>query len=183
MPVGNGGAKMLRFKLFPQRASSVRNIGRVQWLAILVFLFALQEGATSCGGPTITVQNNTKFPVRVVVSSGGKSQSLSPSPGESSSADADEGPYRAYAVPDADWINYAKDVRKYLNDQLAHSDQLTGPQLLDVVRRLKDIAERMTQYEQAAGSGTGCSGSMTSDHDGLVEVSTKSNGGLLVICK
>lgn len=163
--------------------SSVTNPGRVQWLAIFIVLFALQEGVTSCGGPTITVENNAKFPVRVVVSSGGQSQVLSPSPGESSAADASEGPYRAYAVPDADWISYAKSTRKFLNDQLANSDQLTGPQLLNVVQRLKDIAAQMAQYDKAEGGGTGCSGTVSSEHDGLVQVSVGADGSLAVACK
>jgi hypothetical protein len=168
---------------FTRRESSFRNIGRVQWFAIFIVLFFLQEGVSSCGGPTVTVENNTKFPVRVVVSSGGSSQVLSPSPGESSSADASEGPYRAYAVPDADWINYAKTKRKVLDDMLANSDQLTGPQLLSVVQQLKDIAQRMAQYDQAGASGTGCTGTVSSDHDGLVQVSTGADGGLVAACK
>ena len=139
-------------------------------------------GFEGCG-PTITVQNNTKFPVRAVVSSGGKSEMLSPSPGESSSADASEGPYGVYVVPDEDWINYAKQVRQYLNDQLANSDKLTGPQLLNVIQRLKEIAMRMAQYERAGGSGNGCSGSVAEDKDGLVTITTKADGGLVVACK
>ncbi len=174
---------MNHFTSFPIAKSPFRSIVRVQWLAIFLVLFFLQEGVTSCGGPTVTVENNTQFPVRVVVSSGGESQVLSPSPGESSAADASEGPYRAYAVPDADWINYAKDTRKFLNDQLANSDQLTGPQLLNVVQRLKDIAARMAQYDKAGTSGSGCSGAVTSEHDGLVQVSVGADGGLVVACK
>ncbi|MGB8646844.1 MAG: hypothetical protein WCF84_16510 [Anaerolineae bacterium] len=174
---------MNRLNLFPSRASSVTRIGRVHWLGIIVFLFALQEAATSCGGPVITVENNTKFPVRVVVTNGGSSQTLSPSPGESSAADATEGTYTASVVPDKEWINYAKDVRAFLNNQLAHSDQLTGPQLLDVVQRLKNIAAQMAAYEQA-GKGAGCSGNTVSaDHDGLVQVSVGSDGTLVAQCK
>lgn len=155
----------------------------MKWLILLATLITLAAESTSCGGPTVTVENGTKFPVRVVVSAGGSSSVLSPSPGESSSADASEGPYRAYAIPDEDWINYAKDTRKYLNDQLANSDNLTGPQLLNVVQRLKDIASKMAQYDAAGGGGVGCSGTVSADHDGLVQVSVGADGKLTAACK
>lgn len=173
---------MRLLNLFPS-SKPVLGVGRSQWLAVFIVLFALQEGAVSCSGPTVTVENHTQIPIRVVVSSGGTSQVLSPTPGESSAADASEGPYRVSAVPDADWINYAKDTRKFLNDQLANSDQLTGPQLLDVVRRLKDIAARMSQYDKAGSGYSGCSGTVSTDHDGLVQVSIAADGKLVVACK
>ena len=134
-------------------------------------------------GPIITVNNITKFPVRVVVSSGGRSEVVSPSAGESSSVEVVEGPYRVYVIPDDEWIAYAKATRQYLNDRLANSQSLTGPQLLDVIRRLKEIAARIQQYEQALGTGKGCAGSVTSDGGGVVQVSTAADGGLVVSCK
>ncbi len=170
------------FNPFPSRVPSVPHAGFFNWLVVIVALFALQETVTSCGGPTVTVENQTKFPVRVIISTGGNSQVLSPSPGESSTADASEGPYGAGVVPDEEWIAYAKEQRKFLLDQFANYENLTGDQLRDVVARLKDIAARMDAY-QKAGQGTGCSGAVTSEHDGLVQVSTGPDGKLVVVCK
>lgn len=126
-------------------------------------------------GPTVSVNNTTKFPVRAVVSTGGRSEVLSPSPGESSSADVEEGVYTVTVIPDQEWIDYAKSVRKYLNDQLANSGKLTGQQLLNVVQRLKDIAQQMAAFSKAASaSGASCGGSLSQDKtDGLVEVSQR----------
>ena len=137
----------------------------------------------SCA-PYIVVENKTSFPVRVIVSGGGKSEVVSPTPGESSSVDMNEGTYKATVIPDAEWIEYAKLTRKVLNDQLANSDKLTGPQLLDVIRRLKEIAVRMQQYEQAAASSASCGGRLTEDNSaGLVVVSTSNSGALVISCK
>lgn len=137
----------------------------------------------SCG-PIITVENRTGFPVRVIVSSGGKREVVSPSPGENSTVDASEGTFQATVIPDAEWIEYAKLTRQVLNDQLANSDKLTGPQLLDVIRRLKEIAVKMQQYEQAAGGSATCGGRLTEEKSaGLVVVSTSSNGALVISCK
>jgi hypothetical protein len=140
--------------------------------------------ASGCG-PTITVENRTRFPVRAVVSQGMNREVVDPSPGESSTVDADIGPYRAYAVPDKEWIAYAKLTRKVLNDSLADADKLTGPQLLDVIQRLKDIAGRVQQYEAAAGAGNGCSGNITEtgSEAHTVDVNVGANGRLVTTCR
>lgn len=137
----------------------------------------------SCG-PILTVENRTRFPVRVIVSGGGKIEVVSPSPGESSSVEMREGTYKATVIPDAEWIEYAKLTRKFLNDQLANSDKLTGPQLLDVIRRLKEVAVKMQQYEQAAGSSASCGGRLTENNSaGLVMVSISDSGALTISCR
>jgi hypothetical protein len=174
---------MNRFKLFPQRESSLWNTGRIQWLAVFVFLFALQESVSSCGGPTVTVENKTSFPVRAVVSQSGANSALSPSPGENSSADADVGAYTVTVIPDADWVNYAKTKRKVLNDALANSENLSGQQLLAVVQQLKEIAAQMQAIEQSAGKGASCSGTVSENHDGLASISQAADGSLVVACK
>jgi len=133
--------------------------------------------------PTITVANNTQIMVRVVVRTGGRTEVVSPSPGESSTVEAAEGGYSVSVIPDAEWIEYAKLTRQYLNDQLANADKLTGPQLLDVIRRLKDIALRMQQYEQAAGSAARCGGRVTEDSLGFVVIRTAADGKLVASCK
>ena len=133
-------------------------------------------------GPTVTVQNDTKFPVRVMVVAGDGSESLSPSPGESSSAEVGEGRYGVTVIPDADWINYAKATRQFLNDQLSNSS-LSGAQLLNVIQRLKDIAKRMQDYQSAAGGEASCTGTVSQDSDGFATITTGADGKLKVTCK
>ena len=152
---------------------------RIKWAALYLSVGLL---LASCA-PMITVSNNTGFPVRAIVSSGGTSNVVSPSPGESSSVEAVEGPYRVTVIPDAEWIEYAKLTRQYLNDQLAHSENLTGPQLLEVIQRLKDIAQRMSQFEQAAGGAASCAGSISEDGGGSVSVSSGVDGAMVIVCQ
>lgn len=133
-------------------------------------------------GPSITVKNNTRFVVRAVVSQDKHREVVDPSPGESSTVDADEGLYRVSAVPDQEWIAYAKLTRKVLNDSLANADRLTGPQLLDVVQRLKDIAARIQQFESAAGSRSACSATITESGGGTVSITVGADGGLEATC-
>ncbi len=134
-------------------------------------------------GPTVTVQNSTGFVVRAVITTADGSQTVAPSPNESSSLDVSEGAYSVSVIPDAEWVEYAKTVRKLLNDQLANSSQLSGAQLLDVVQRLKDIAARMKQYGQAAGGSASCRGSVGNDGNGVAQVSLGADGKLVVACK
>jgi hypothetical protein len=133
-------------------------------------------------GPSITVTNNTKFPIRAVVTTSSGSDVVSPTPGNSSAVDADVGNYTVTAIPDADWVAYAQSVRQFLNDQLAHSDSLTGPQLLQVVQRLKDIAKQMQQFQAAAGKGSSCTGAITENGGGTVNVGQAADGSLVVSC-
>ena len=133
-------------------------------------------------GPSIVVQNNTSFAVRAVVSNSGHSEVLSPSPGNSSYMAAEEGPYRASVIPDAEWLAYAKATRQFLNDELAQSDSLSGARLLEVIRRLKDIAAKIQQYESVTNVGSSCSGRI-SDADGAVTILIGSGGALVLSCK
>jgi hypothetical protein len=149
---------------------------------LLVIAFLLVGGVLSGCIPMVTVMNNTGFEVRVIITGRGGSEVLSPSPGESSYAEVSEGQFTAAAVPASDWIDYAKAKRQYLNDQLANMDNLTGAQLAEVVRQLKDIAARMKQYENAGGKGAVCSGSVTQEANGIVTVSAAADGTLAVAC-
>lgn len=149
---------------------------------------AVAAGVLLAGcAPGIVIQNSTSFPVRAIIRAGGMSEVFSPSPGESSYAEVREGRYTATVIPDAEWIEYARATRQYLNDQLAHSDNLTGSQLLDVIRRLKDIATRMDQFERAAASSAvgsaSCPGAVSSEADGSVVVTTTDDGRILIDCK
>jgi len=134
-------------------------------------------------GPTVTVQNQTGFAVRAIVTTVSGGDVVSPSPGESSSVDAQEGAYTITAIPDQDWINYAQTARKLLNEQLANSDNLSGPQLLKVVQQLKDIAAKMKQFQATAGKGATCRGTINQDGSGgTATVSVAADGSLVVSC-
>ena len=152
------------------------------------FVLAIAAGLlmASCA-PGIVIQNSTSFPVRAIIRAGGMTEVFSPSPGESSYAEVREGRYTATVIPDAEWIEYARATRRYLNEQLANSDSLTGPQLLDVIRRLKDIAAKMDQFERAAGSSAvgaaSCSGAVSEEADGLVTVRTLEDGRIVIECR
>jgi len=148
-----------------------------------VALIGLTLGLVGCA-PSVVVENKTGFAVRVVVTSANGSEVVSPSPGESSSAEVAEGTYRVTVIPDAEWLDHAKATRKFLNDQLANSGNLTGAQLLDVIQRLKDIAARMQQFESTAGGGASCSGAVSSDGGGgVATITTAANGALVVACR
>lgn len=150
-----------------------------------VLIAALMIAALAACSPTVTVKNGANFPVHTMVTGQRGTQMLSPTPGESSTAEMDLGAYTVVVIPDADWLDYAKGVRKYLNDQLANADNLTGPQLLEVVQRLKDIALRMQQLEKAGtAGGTACSGTLTSEKsDAVATISLTAAGGLAITCK
>ena len=135
----------------------------------------------SCG-PSITVENKTSFDVHAMVINGGHSEILSPSPGNSSTMDATEGPYTVVAVRSEEWITWARATRQYLNGQLAKMDTLTGAQLADVVQRLKDIAKKMAEYENVK-SGASCSGRITEEADGAATISLGPGGALVTVCK
>jgi hypothetical protein len=152
----------------------------IRLLALAMIAIGLR--LTAGCGPVVTIQNQTSFPVRAIVIHTGGKDVASPSPGESSSVEVDEGTFTVAVIPDNEWIDYAKTKRKVLNDMLANSDNLSGQQLLAVVAQLKDIAARMKQFEDAAGKGASCSGSASNDHDGLVQVS-QGAGGLVAACK
>ena len=134
-------------------------------------------------GPSVTVTNKTRFIVTVVVSAAGDASVLSPSAGESSTAEVTEGAFKVTVIPNTDWLAWAKLTRKSLNDQLADSSKLSGPQLLEVIQRLKDIAGRMKEYEDTAGKGASCAGVVSSDVDAAAEVTQAADGSLVVVCK
>jgi hypothetical protein len=134
--------------------------------------------------PYVSIHNGTTFAVRVVITTSEGSQVFSPSPGEDSTADATEGTYTVTVVPDAEWITWAKATRAYLNERIANSESLTGPQLLDVVQRLKDIAAKMQSYANASGgSAAGCGGTVTANSDGLVTITQAADGTLVATCR
>ena len=137
--------------------------------------------------PSVVVENNGAFTVRAIIGAGGMSDVVSPSPGESSFVEVREGSYTAIVIPDADWIEYAQTTRRLLNEQLANPENMTGEQLLEVFRRLADIAATIDQFQRAGessavGAAT-CSGAVSAEADGSVVVTTTEDGRILIDCK
>lgn len=149
------------------------------------FLLAVAALVAAGCGPVITVENHTRIPVRVFVSNGDRNDLLLPSPGESSTMDAQVGAYGVSAIPDKEWVEYARATRRFLNEQLAQPDSLTGPQLLKVIDRLRDVAAQMLEFGQAArAAGSGCGGMISDQSSGaLAVVSIAPDGSLAVTCK
>lgn len=58
-----------------------------------VILFTFVPGTIAGCAPSVTVENQTSFPVRVVVKAGVSSSVVSASPGESSTVEVSEGAY------------------------------------------------------------------------------------------
>jgi hypothetical protein len=145
--------------------------------------------------PTITVANHTSFDVRIIVKYPGGDEALAPSAGNQSSVEVNDGAYSITAFPDEEWIAWAKTTRKVLNDRLADPEHLTGPQLLDVVQRLKDVASKMQDYESITGPPpagspgsaewahrTWCYGDIPKDGDGALVTITASSDRLTAVC-
>jgi hypothetical protein len=151
-------------------------------LTVILSLVVVAAVVAGCG-PAAVVENRTGFAVRAIVTTNdGGFEVLSPSPGESSIADVSEFAYRVSVTPDQDWINHAKLTRQYLNDRLANAANLSGPQLLEVIQRLKDIAAQMKQFKSAGGTSPGCTATISSGGNGNAVISTDPNGGLVVAC-
>ena len=153
----------------------------MKWLRVLAGFLALLAVAAGCG-PVVSISNNTTIGVRVVVTAAGHSDVVSPSPGNGSSVEAEEGPYHVTVIPDAEWAAHAHATRDFLDQQLAQSDALTGPQLLELIKRLKDTAATLHQYE-TAGLGARCGGTITQDGGGTVSISAGADGTLVAVCK
>ena len=152
----------------------------IQFLAGCVALAAM---ADSCS-PVITVTNRTSFEVVATINNGGKRQVVSPSPGNSSSAEAEQGVYTVTIIPSQAWRDHAQATRDFLNNQLAHPENLTGEQLKEVIRRLKDIAEKIKAFEDSYKTlaGQSCTGAIGDNGGGNVIVDTAADGSLAVTC-
>ncbi len=132
--------------------------------------------------PAVTVNNKTTFPIRVMIRNRGNIQWVSPSPSESSFVEVGEGLYFATAIPDAEWTTYATAKRRYLNEQLANSQNLSGEKLLQVIQQLKEIAAQMQKFADAADSNARCSGRVTEDATDTVTVTSGADGKLKIGC-
>lgn len=147
---------------------------------LLVAVAAIVAGCA----PTVVVENATTISVRVGIDSGFVHQMLSPSPGESSAVEVEEGNYRAVVIPDTEWIEYAKLTRTVLTEQVLTADpnRLSHEQLQDVIQRLKDITAQIEAFEAAASSRAACSGSVSESGGGGVIVSMAEDGTLAITC-
>jgi hypothetical protein len=164
--------------------AGLRRLNSRRWLRLIAGCLALAAMAQSCG-PTVTVENKTTFEVSALVQNRGNRNMLSPSPGESSQAIVQQDAYVVTVVPRAEWLTHAKATRDFLNDQLKNSENLSGAQLLEVVRRLKAIALKMQAFEEAAKGGEAqCSGILTDKKtDATVTITALTDGKLKVVCK
>ncbi len=164
----------------------------MQIVRTLLPLAAIAVVFAGCA-PSITVENRTPFDVRVIVNTPAGDETVAPTSGNNSEVAALEGRYNVTAFLDEEWIAWAKASRKGLNDSLADSSHLSGPQLLNVVQRLKDIAGRMQAYESTAGPPTGetprewvrrtwCSGEIPKDSDGATVTITTRYDRLVATC-
>jgi hypothetical protein len=149
-------------------------------IKFLAGCLALAAMADACA-PVITIKNNTTFEVRAIVNSKGHNSMVSPSPGESSVAEGEEGPYSVTIIPSKEWLDHATATRSFLNESLAHADRLSGPELLKVIDSLKAIALKIKEF-QAAGKAQSCTGQITQDGGGNVTVGTAADGSLKVVC-
>jgi hypothetical protein len=159
-------------------------------LKLLAGCLALAAMAESCG-PVVTVQNNTDFTVRAIVMSGESRHVLSPGPGESLSAEAEQGPYSVSVIPDEEWIEWAKAVRDNLNGHLANPQGLSTTQIEEIITSLRDIRHKIQQYEEAAKAAASgddygdqfsvCNGTITEDGGGTVSV-THAGGKVFAAC-
>jgi hypothetical protein len=124
-------------------------------------------------------------------------QVLSPSPGSSSEAEVTQGgTFTAVAIPDRAYLEWAKDTRQTLSNLLANPQGLTPSQVQNLVQQLKDIEAKIKQYESAAGSGDGCTGTISVEtveqvpffgalpmpKSGIVDVTADASGKLKVTC-
>ena len=150
-------------------------------LRYLAGFVALAAMADSCA-PVITVKNDTTVVVRAIVRTVAGAQTLAPSPGNSSATEAQEGPYSVTVIPDEEWKSYARLVRKDLNEQLANAKGLSGDKLIQLINRLKDVADKMKAFEDA-GIGASCSGNITQDGGGTATVTTLPGGKIVVSCR
>lgn len=149
---------------------------------MLVLLLGVVVVLTLGCAPAITVNNQTTFPIRVMVRSGGTIQWVSPSPSESSFVEVGEGLFFATAIPDAEWTTYATAKRRYLNEQLANSQNLSGDKLLQVIQQLKEIAAQMQKFAEATDSTARCSGRVTDEATNTVTVTSGIDGKLRIAC-
>ena len=131
---------------------------------LLVFLALLTIAATepSCN-PSIIVYNRTSVGVRVAVfPPGGGKHVLSPSPGSSSEAMVTQGgSFTAVAIPDKQYLELAKDTRQTLSNLIANPQGLTPSYVQNLRQQLRDIEAKIKQFESAAGSGDGCTGTIS----------------------
>jgi hypothetical protein len=140
-------------------------------LLLLVFLTACEPG--------VSVMNETTIEIRVLVTSGGRSSVVSVTPGESSNVEA-TGSFVAAVIPSEEWNQNMTILRNYLQEKMKNKNDLTGPQIQEVMKKLQEVEKQLQTYQKASGSA--CSGVVPEGELGYVTVTQAADGPLVVQC-
>jgi len=177
-------------------------MNRVYFFGLIFLLGFMAEDLLSCS-PMIMVNNRSNVGVRVAVfPPGGGKQIVSAAPGERNGVSVNGyGQYIAVVVPSQEWLESAKLSRQVLSDLLAKPQNLTPDQIRNLIQQLNAIETKIKQYERAAGSGNGCTGTIENDQvmvptelfgfvfpvtiakNAAVDVTTNAAGQLQLTCR
>ena len=131
--------------------------------------------------PMILITNNADFGVSVLVTSKGFQQVVSLAPGDETAVEVDEGAYGVYVFPGRKWIEFARTKRQEIVMVLEYPVDLSPVEIVEVLAQLDGISERIKQLE-AQAEGVACSGNVTSDGGGVVNVDSDPNAVITVSC-
>lgn len=131
--------------------------------------------------PMILITNNADFGVSVLVTSKGFQQVVSLAPGDETAVEVDEGAYGVYVFPGRKWIEFARSKRQEIVMVLEYPVDLSPVEIVEVLAQLDGISERIKQLE-AQAEGVACSGNVTSDGGGVVNVDSDPNAVITVSC-
>jgi hypothetical protein len=129
----------------------------------------------------ILITNNADFGVSVLVTSKGFQQVVSLAPGDETAVEVDEGAYGVYVFPGRKWIEFARSKRQEIVMVLEYPVDLSPVEIVEVLAQLDGISERIKQLE-AQAEGVACSGNVTSDGGGVVNVDSDPNAVITVSC-
>jgi len=131
--------------------------------------------------PMILITNNADFGVSVLVTSKGFQQVVSLAPGDETAVEVDEGTYGVFVFPGRKWIEFARTKRQEIVMVLEYPVDLSPVEIVEVLAQLDGISERIKQLE-AQAEGVACSGNVTSDGGGVVNVDSDPNAVITVSC-
>jgi len=131
--------------------------------------------------PMILITNNADFGVSVLVTAKGSQQVVSLAPGDETSIEVAEGAYGVYVFPGRKWVEFARTKRQEIVMVLEYPLDLSPVEVVEVLAQLDGISERIKQLE-AQAEGVACSGNVTSDGGGVVDVGSDPNAVITVSC-
>jgi len=131
--------------------------------------------------PMILITNNADFGVSVLVTAKGSRQVVSLAPGDETAVEVAEGAYGVYVYPDREWIEFARTKRQEIVMILEYPVDLSPVEIVEVLAHLDGISERIKQLE-AQAEGVACSGNVTGDGGGVVNVGSDPNAVITVSC-